>query len=148
MKVITPEQKHRAAELVGMGLTQKEASKATDMSEASIERVLRQPEYRKVRDDTARKRTSLQSEVGQVVRDLLDSPNLAERRAGAEMWLKNPHVLDDVEQVDDEMLPGVRKVEVLIFPGGETVERVAQERQADGKPQDLFSQSDLAPVDE
>ncbi len=144
MKVITPEQKHRAAELVGMGLTQKEASKATDMSEASIERVLRQPEYRKVRDDTARKRTSLQSEVGQVVRDLLDSPNLAERRAGAEMWLKNPHVLDDVEQVDDEMLPGVRN----IFPGGETVERVAQERQADGKPQDLFSQSDLAPVDE
>jgi len=116
---ITPEQKQRAAELVGLGLTQAEAAGAVGISLASVERLLREPTYRKIADDAIAAKTSLSAQVANVVLDLLNAtkpngdPDHALRQKGAELYAKNPAMIDAAEDdVDDALLPGV----IMLFP--------------------------------
>jgi len=120
-KALDPKTQERAAELVGMGLSQREAAGACGISEKSVERILRKPEYRKVADDTRRRRTSVTAQAANVVQELLGAvdgsgdPNMMLRKMGAELVMKNPTLLESVEDVDDNgLLPGV----VLRFPWG------------------------------
>jgi len=118
---LTPHVKTRVAELIGMGLSHVEAGGACNVSEKSVERILVEPEYRKLADDIKqRHRTSMGVEAAQAVRDLLTAvdkdgnPDLAKRAKGAELYARNPERLDAVDDDDDDtgMLPGV----VLRFP--------------------------------
>lgn len=110
----------RAAELIGLGLSQREAAGACGISESSVERVLRKPEYKKLADDVRRKRTSVTAQAAAVVSELLAAvddngdPAMGLRKMGAELVMKNPALLEQVEDLDgdESLLPGV----VLRFP--------------------------------
>jgi hypothetical protein len=112
----------RAAELIGLGLSHREAAGACAISEKSVERILRKPEYKKVADEVRKRRTSVTASMAAVVHDLLDAedsngePNMMLRKMGAELVMKNPALLESVEDMDgeDTLLPGV----VLRFPWG------------------------------
>jgi hypothetical protein len=71
------------------------------------------------------------------VRDLLNatnsdgSPNQELRRKGAELFVKNPKLLD-AEDADDEMLPGCHQI--IVFP---------RAKFADTETVVTFSESDL-----
>lgn len=116
---LDPKIKHRAAELIGMGLTWVESAGACAISERTIERIMQDPAYRKVSDDTRKKRTSMSSQVAEVLRELVEAtdangdPNMALRQRGAELYAKAPEMFDIVdEDGEDALLPGV----VLRFP--------------------------------
>jgi hypothetical protein len=121
-KAIEARVQERAAELYGLGLSQREAAGACGISEKSVERILRKPEYRKLADDVRRKRTSVTAQAAAVVSELLAAvddngePAMGLRKMGAELVMKNPTLLESVEDVegDDSLLPGV----VLRFPWG------------------------------
>lgn len=123
-KAIEARVQERAAELYGLGLSQREAAGACGISEKSVERILRKPEYRKLADDVRRKRTSVTAQAAAVVSELLAAvddngdPAMGLRKMGAELVMKNPTLLESVEDVegDDSLLPGV----VLRFPWGVT----------------------------
>ena len=111
------------AELIGLGLTHPEASGATGISERSGQRLMADPAYRKIADDRKRKRTSMSAEAASVVRDLLravnhdGTPDLDKRRQGAELAAKYSDALDSGDaDLEDEMLPGVVKHTILVFP--------------------------------
>jgi len=109
--VITPEVKQRVAELVGLGCTYEEAGKAKGISLRSVERILSDPVYRRTADDAKRKRTSSGAQAAQVVRDLLGankadgSPDMDTRRRGAELYAKNPELLES-DEFEEDLLPG------------------------------------------
>lgn len=116
---IAPHVKERAAELVGLGLSYTESAGACGISEKSIERIMADPEYRKLADDTKKKRTSMASQVAGVVQELLTAtdadgdPAHHLRKMGAELYARAPQLLDAVEDEEDEsILPGV----ILRFP--------------------------------
>lgn len=118
-KPVPEKTKKRVAELRGMGLTVNECAGAGGISVTSVERILAQPVYAKIASDTKKSRTSMAGSVAQVVQDLLTAvdssgePALHLRKIGAELYAKNPELLDAVtEDVGDELLPGV----VLRFP--------------------------------
>jgi len=97
------------------------------------------PSYRKIADDGRRERESMAGQAAAVVRDLLHAtnsdgtPNQELRRKGAELFVKNPKLLDAEDAPDDTMLPGV----VLRFPW-----RTIPDEDAPV----TFSQDELAPV--
>lgn len=117
---IAPHVKERVAEIYGLGLSYSETAGACGISEKSVERILGDPAYRKIADDIKKHRTSMGAEVAQVVRDLLtaeDSAGLPAhhlRKMGAELYARNPAILDAADDGDgeDAMLPGV----ILRFP--------------------------------
>lgn len=124
-KAIDPAVQARAAELVGMGLSQREAAGAVGISDKSVERILRKPEYKKLADDVRKKRTSVTVQAAAVVQELLGAtnkdgtPDMSSRQRGAELVMKNPQLLEHVEDLqdeDDSLLPGV----VLRFPWSST----------------------------
>jgi hypothetical protein len=118
---IPPEVKRRLAELVGLGLTYDEAARAVEISSKSADRIMADPSYRKIANDGRRERESMAGQAAAVVRDLLNAtntdgtPNQELRRKGAELFIKNPKLLDAEDAPDDTMLPGV----VLRFPRAE-----------------------------
>lgn len=77
MRPITLEARARVAELVGLGLTYAESAGACGISEKSVERIMSDPQYRRIADDERRKRSSMQSQAADVVRDLLNAVFLA-----------------------------------------------------------------------
>lgn len=120
-KAIPPKDKQRVAELLGLGLTMEEAGGAKGISRASVDRIMAQPEYRKIRDDMLKQRTSMKVEVAAVLRSALTAtdddgnPIHSARQRAAELYAKNPELFDLAEGLDDDedgMLPGV----VLTFP--------------------------------
>jgi hypothetical protein len=70
-KPIDPKTKQRYAELIGLGLSHPEAARVTGISERSGERLMAKPDYRKIAEDTTKRGRGKESEVAQVVRDLL-----------------------------------------------------------------------------
>jgi hypothetical protein len=120
---ISPQVKRRLAELVGAGAAYDEAARAVCISDASADRILKDPEYRKIADDLRARRSSLSAQATQVARDLLSavnhdgSPDMRRRKEGAEMIARWPHLLDSEDaDLEDEMLPGVVKHTILVFP--------------------------------
>jgi hypothetical protein len=136
---IPPEVKRRLAEIVGLGLTYEEAARAVEISPKSADRIMSDPSYRKIANDGRRERESMAGQAAAVVRDLLNAtntdgtPNQELRRRGAELFIKNPKLLDAEDAPDDTMLPGV----ILLFP--------RPKFQGEHAPV-TFSQDDLAPV--
>lgn len=137
---IPPQVKQRVAEIYGAGLSYSETAGACGISEKSVERIMQDPEYRKISDDIKRKRTSMSAQVAEVVRDLLEAnntdgtPNMALRQRGAELYAKAPEMLDMTEDEGDEtLLPGV----ILRFPNTSIPDPNAPVE---------FSEADLAPV--
>ncbi len=63
MRPITLEVKARVAELVGLGLTYAESAGACGISEKSVERIMSDPQYRRIADDERRKRSSMQAQA-------------------------------------------------------------------------------------
>jgi hypothetical protein len=105
------------------------------------------PAYRKIADDLKRKRTSMSAEAASVVRDLLravnhdGTPDLDKRRQGAELAVKYSEVLDsgDGDLDEDELLPGVVKRTILLFPNPNI---------PDPNAPVVFTEADLAPIPE
>ena len=111
--------KNRVAEMTGLGLSYSECAGASKISEKSVERILADPRFRKIADDLKKHRTSMGAEVAQVVRELLTAtdsngdPAHHLRKMGAELYARNPAILDAADDDDtDDMLPGV----ILRFP--------------------------------
>lgn len=102
---VDPKKKERYAELIGLGLTHIEASRVTGISTRLGERLMSQPEYRKIAEEVKRG-GGVQGEVEQEIRDLLSAthddgtPNLLLRQKGVEMWL-------ELEGEGDPLLKGV-----------------------------------------
>jgi hypothetical protein len=92
-KPIEPQTKERYAELIGLGLSHREAARATGISERSGERLMSQPEYRKIAEE-AKRGGGVQGGIEQEIRDLLSAthedgtPNLLLRQKGVVMWLE------------------------------------------------------------
>lgn len=107
-KPIDPKRKERYAELIGLGLSHREASGATGISERSGERLMAEPGFRTIAAEAKRGR-GLQGEIAEVVRDLLmavkpdGTPDFAMRQKGVEAYMKNPALLDGID--DEELLP-------------------------------------------
>lgn len=137
---IAPHVKERAAELVGLGLSYTESAGACGISEKSIERIMAVPEYRKLAEDTKKKRTSMASQVADVVKELLTAEDADGnalhhlRKMGAELYARAPQLLDAVEDEEDEsILPGV----ILRFPNAKIPNEQAPVE---------FSPDELAPI--
>ncbi len=119
---LPPEIKRRCAEIIGGGLTHIEAAGALGISARSVDKIMSDPEYRKIAEDIRRKKGSTRASAASVIVDLLNAtlpsgaPDHAKRKQGAELYIRDPSLLDEVEDVDDEMLPGVRKSTLLVFP--------------------------------
>lgn len=118
---IPPKKMERVAELIGMGLSHSETAGAAGVAERTVARILSKPEYRKMADDVRKRRQSVTVQAAAVVQDLLTAethdgkPDMASRQRGAELVMKNPELLEHVEELaddDESMLPGV----VLRFP--------------------------------
>ncbi|HEY8766989.1 MAG TPA: hypothetical protein VIP09_06970 [Dehalococcoidia bacterium] len=107
-KPIDPKTKERSAELIGLGLSHREAARATGISERSGERLMSQPGYRKIAEEVTRG-GGVHGEVEQEIRDLLSAthedgtPNLVLRGKGVEMWF-------ELEGVGDPLPSGVIRV--------------------------------------
>ena len=145
-KPLDQKTKERYAELIGLGLTHPEAAGATGISERSGQRLMAEPAYRKIAGDLKRKRTSMSAEAASVVRDLLravnhdGTPDLDKRRQGAEMAAKYSDALDSGDaDLEDEMLPGVVKHTILVFPNPNI---------PDPNAPVVFTEADLAPIPE
>ncbi len=136
-QALDPKIQKRCAELIGMGLSHREAAGACDISEASVARILKKPEYRKIADDVRQRHTSVTAQAAAVVQELLNAvddhgdPAMMMRKMGAELVMKNPALLESVEpQDDDTLLPGV----VLRFPWGAEDEKSRDSREG-GDPE-------------
>jgi hypothetical protein len=123
---VSPTVAARASELYGMGLSQREAAGAVGISEKTVERILRKPEYRRIADDTRAKREGMAAQAATVVTELLNAvdskgePDLLKRKMGAELVVKNPALLAQVEMTEEDaaLLPGV----ILRFPFAATAD--------------------------
>ena len=145
-KPLDQKTKERYAQLIGLGLTHPEASGAMGISERSGQRLMAGPAYRKIAEDLKRKRTSMSGEAASVVRDLLravnhdGTPDLDKRRQGAELAVKYSEVLDSGDgDLEDELLPGVVKHTILVFPHPNI---------PDPNAPVVFTEADLAPIPE
>lgn len=137
---LAPQVKQRVAEIYGAGLSYSETAGACGISEKSVERIMQDPQYKKIAEDIKRKRTSMSVQVADVVRTLLEAtkengdPDMALRQRGAELYAKAPELLDLTEDEGDEsLLPGV----ILRFPNA-----------AISKPDEpvVFTDDMLAPI--
>ncbi len=111
-KPLDPKVKQRIAELIGLGLTQKEVARATVVSAKSVERTLADPEYRTIAEDAKRGRVAGAAAVASVIRELLQAtnqdgtPNRLLRQKGAELAYKHPKYLEAAEdEAGEELLP-------------------------------------------
>jgi hypothetical protein len=119
-KPLDPRVKRRIAELIGLGLTHKEAAGATGVSPKSVERTLADPEYRKVAADAKQQKVTAAGSVASLIRELLEAtnpdgtPDLRLRDKGAELAYKHPDYLEAAEEESGkDLLPeGV----ILIYP--------------------------------
>lgn len=137
---ISPEQKERVAELIGLDLTYDETAGAIGISVWSVERILKDPVYRKKADDIKRARDSAAAEFSSIVRGMMTAtnadgtPDTNQQRIGAELYGKHPGLVDaEAIDADDSLLPGV----ILLFPNENVPDRSAPLE---------FSPDEMAPV--
>ena len=127
-KPLDPKVKARYAYLVGIGATGLEASLAVGISTASGERIMSDPEYRKIADE-ARVGRGLGGQVAQVVADGLmavhadGTPDYKARAEAAAIFIRKPEAF--ASDVDTEtMLPdGV----VEVYPVPPSVQHAVEE---------------------
>ena len=119
-KPIDSRMKKRYAELIGLGLSHREAAGATGISERSGERLMAKPEYRKIAEETEKRGRGMEGALGRVIRELLEAtdedgnPNILLRRKGAELVRRYPDAFAaEAEGDEGELLPrGV----VVLYP--------------------------------
>src|SRR6266498_2353544 len=69
-KPIDSKAKERYAELIGLGLSHREAAGATGISERSGERLMVAPQYRKIAEETKKRGRGEEGALGRVIREL------------------------------------------------------------------------------
>lgn len=120
---IDPKVKRRAAELVGLGASYPEAAKAVGISLGTVEAMMRDPQWRAVRDQTTA------SKGGGLLKDALDvlkagatatfqdsgDANMLVQMKAAEAILKNKDVIEKMVGATDEYddLEGA----IRVYPG-------------------------------
>lgn len=111
-KPIDSKAKERYAELIGLGLSHREAAGATGISERSGERLMAAPQYRKIAEETKKRGRGEEGALGRVIRDLLEAddkdgyPNYLLRDKGAELAHKYPDAFAaEAEGDEEELLP-------------------------------------------
>jgi hypothetical protein len=111
-KPIDSKTKKRYAELIGLGLSHREAAGATGISERSGERLMAAPQYRKIAEETEKRGRGMEGELGRVIRELLEAndedgnPNYLLRDKGAELVHRYPDAFAAEAEGDvEELLP-------------------------------------------
>lgn len=111
-KPIDSKAKERYAELIGLGLSHREAAGATGISERSGERLMAAPQYRKIAEETKKRGRGEEGALGRVIRELLEAnaedgnPNYPLRNKGAELVHRYPDAFAAEAEGDlEELLP-------------------------------------------
>jgi hypothetical protein len=121
-KRITEATKRRVVELLGLGLSWNEACRACDISKSTLAEMQKHEHWRKAIEDAKADKQSLAAQTANVVQELLTAtdkdgnPDIHLRKLGAEMYAKNPALIDaaTVDPNEDSLLPGCRRV--IVFP--------------------------------
>lgn len=120
MAAIPERTKRRACELIALGLSQAEAARATEMGTTTIEKILKQPEYKAIVDRKREEQAGLLRGAVDVIEAGLSAtthdgePNHLVRTKAAESVLKNLDAIRDIEggDVEYEDLEGM----IHVFP--------------------------------
>jgi hypothetical protein len=117
-KPTDPKVARRFAELVGLGCSQAEAARATQIGVRTRGRLLTQPEYRAIVEKTRQERSGFAGDVFAVVDAMLTAtdsngqPDMALRARGAELRLRFPAAFEAAGEDDltDALPEGVYRV--------------------------------------